>query len=92
MKRSSSSLAHALVLSRAILRDRTTRRKWLGAFALSLVVVFGVGTTFLAGWLSESIARFSLYWLGVLGLIVVVILFALYDALAVIREERDRMK
>jgi hypothetical protein len=48
--------------------------------------------TFLAPWLSRSVWRFGIFWLMVLVMVFVVIIFALYDAVAVIREERERMK
>ncbi len=56
----------------------------LGLFALGL---WGIDD-----WLERSLIRFSLWWLGVAFHTIVVMLFALYDALAAIREERNQMK
>lgn len=81
-----------LTLSRAILHDRVTRRKWLGSAALLLLGLFAAGLWLIAGWLAESALRFGVWWLGVAVWTLVVLLFALYDAMAVIREERDKMK
>jgi hypothetical protein len=92
MKMAKLSSSNATVLSRAILVDRASRRKWLGGLLLFLVICFGSGMTFLAPWLSRSVWRFGIFWLMVLVMVFVVIIFALYDAVAVIREERERMK
>ncbi|MFM2170311.1 MAG: hypothetical protein RI957_540 [Verrucomicrobiota bacterium] len=81
-----------LTISRAILRDRTARRKWLGAAAFLMLGLFALGLWAIDGWLARSLTRFSLWWLGVACWTVVVMLFALYDAMAAIREERDQMK
>lgn len=68
------------------------RRKWLGACTLILLLWFAAGNTFLATWLSASIFRFALFWLGLVMWLLLVIVFALYDALMAVREERERMK
>lgn len=92
MKMAKLSSSNATVLSRAILVDRASRRKWLGGLLLFLVICLGSGMTFLAPWLSRSVWCFGIFWLMVLVMVFVVIIFALYDAVAVIREERERMK
>ena len=79
-------------IARAILHDRVTRRKWLGYAALLLLGLFAAGLWLIADWLASSPVRFGVWWLGVTVWTLVVLLFALYDALAVIREERDKMK
>lgn len=68
------------------------RRKWLGSCAFILVMGFAAGTTILAAWLELSSWRFLFYWLAMFGWILLVIVFALYDVLRAIREERERMK
>jgi hypothetical protein len=88
----SSWLGMLVLLARAILKDRATRRKWLGSAAMLLLVLFSVGLWGIPGWLAGSALRFGLWWLMVAGWTFVVMLFALYDALVAIREERDRMK
>jgi len=87
-----SWITTVLAISRAILHDRITRRKWLGSSAFLMLGLFALGLWGIDGWLSQSLTRFGLWWLGVAVLTLVVMLFALYDALAVIREERDQMK
>jgi hypothetical protein len=44
------------------------------------------------GWLGQSPLRFIIWWLGCAALTIIIMLFALYDALAVIREERSRTR
>ncbi len=88
----SSWLGMVVALSRAILHDRTTRRKWLGTAAFLMLGLFALGLWGIAGWLADSPLRFGLWWLGVACWTLVVLLFSLYDAMAAIREERDKMK
>jgi len=73
-----------------ILGDRDQRRRVLAGFALAMMGMVALGMWGIDGWLRGSIWRFGLYW-GACGLLCLfVMLFALFDALAVIREERDR--
>jgi hypothetical protein len=44
------------------------------------------------GWLEENAWRFLLWWAGCAVATGVVIIFALYDALAVVCEERERQR
>ncbi|MEX1049322.1 MAG: hypothetical protein WED15_07325 [Akkermansiaceae bacterium] len=75
-------------LARAILYDRAERRKWLGRMVLAPLGMLALGLWGMDGWLWASPWR-ALIWWGACGLATLfVILFALYDALAVIREER----
>lgn len=73
-----------------ILAERHLRRRALGGFAVTMLGTFALGLWGIDGWLKESPGRFAVYWLFCAGLAIFVMLFALYDALAVIREERDR--
>lgn len=81
-----------LMLTRAILHDRSTRRKWLGTSAFLMLGFFALGLWGIEGWLAQSAVRFALWWLGLACWTLVVLLFSLYDAMAAIREERDKMK
>jgi len=89
---SSSWLSTTVAIARAILHDRTTRRKWLGCGALLMLGVFALGLWGIDGWLGQSPLRFIIWWLGCAALTIIIMLFALYDALAVIREERSRTR
>ncbi len=73
-----------------ILADRGPRRRALTGFAAALLAMFAVGLWGIDGWLAESIWRFAIYWLLCAGLALFVMLFALFDLLATLREERDR--
>lgn len=73
-----------------ILADRKARRRALAGFAWALLGMFALGLWGIEAWLGESLLRFALYWLFCAGLALFVMLFALFDLLAVIREERDR--
>lgn len=73
-----------------ILADRRLRRRALTGFASVMLGMLALGRWGIDGWLDESLLRFAIYWLLVGGLALFVMLFALFDALAVIREERDR--
>ena len=76
-------------LARAILHDRTERRKWLGRMVLLPLAMLGFGLWGINDWIWESPWRVLFWWGGCTAATCVVILFALYDALAVIREERS---
>jgi hypothetical protein len=77
-------------LARAILRDRGERRKWLGRLTLFPLGMLGAGLWLLDGWIWQTPWRVLFWWGGCAAATCVVLLFALYDALAVIREERDK--
>jgi|LakMenE18May11ns_1017448.scaffolds.fasta_scaffold9877855_2 quinol-cytochrome oxidoreductase complex cytochrome b subunit len=80
----------AKILSKAILHDRATRRKWLGWAALLMLALFAIGLWGIQGWLAQSLLRFTLWWLGCACFTGLVMIFALYDALRAVREEREK--
>ncbi len=77
-------------LARAILHNRAERRKWLGRLMMVPVLMLAIGLWGLGAWLAESPLRFLLWWGGCVLATCIVMLFALVDALAVIREERAK--
>ncbi|MGL4400174.1 MAG: hypothetical protein ACRCXD_09925 [Luteolibacter sp.] len=79
-------------LARAILRDRGERRKWLGRMALVPLAMLGIGLWVLDGWIWVSPWRVIFWWGGCTLATLAVIFFALYDALAVVREEREKAR
>lgn len=89
--RSAAGLAgHSLELARAVLWDRPTRRRWLArALGLALAMM-ALGLWAIDGWLEEGLLRFLLWWAGCAAVTCFVVLLALYDALRVVREERER--
>lgn len=48
-----------------------------------------VGLWVVDSWLAENVIRFALWWLFSGFLAIILIIFALYDSLAVVKEERD---
>jgi MFS family permease len=80
------------LLARAILQDRASRRKVIGRMLMFALLMLAAGLWLINGWLAESVWRFLLWWAGCAGVVLLVILFALYDSLAVIREERQKRR
>lgn len=77
-------------LAREILRHREDRRR-LMARVLMLVLGFMVGGLWVIdGWLLASVWRFLIWWGGCAVFTCLLLVLALYDLLAVIREERGR--
>ena len=77
-------------IARAILHDRAARRKVIGRLLLAALLMMAAGLWWIDGWLDANLWRFLLWWAGCAALTCVVMLFAMYDALAVIREEREK--
>lgn len=76
------------LLARAVLHDRTARRRLILRLLWLPLGMVAVGRWAIDAWLAEHLLRFAAWW-GACGfLTLMVILFAIYDALAVIREER----
>lgn len=77
-------------IAQAILSDRSQRRNALGGFALTMLGMLAFGLWGIEDWLKDSILRFTLYW-GACGLLCLfVMLFALFDMLATLKEEREK--
>ena len=79
-------------MARAILHDRAERRKWLGRMTLLPLGMMAAGLWVIDGWIGQSLWLMLFWWGGCALATCVVLLFALYDALAVIREERGKQK
>lgn len=77
-------------LARAILHVREERRKWMFRVVMVPLLMVVLGVWIIDGWLAASMTRFLLWWMACAGATLVVMLFALYDALAVVREERAK--
>lgn len=78
------------MIARAFLHDRLARRKLMARMLLFLLAWMAAGLWLIDRWLAENLWYFLGWWaLCALGTLVLM-LFALYDALAVIREERRR--
>ncbi|MFD2257061.1 hypothetical protein ACFSSA_10255 [Luteolibacter algae] len=75
-------------LAKAILHDRSMRRKWLARWLILTLAWMVSGLWVIDSWLDASVVRFLIWW-GICAILALgLMLFALYDALSVIREER----
>jgi len=79
-------------LGKAILHSREMRRKMLFQLLLMLVVFVALGAWPLAQWLSGSIWLFLIWWGICMVYGVLVMLLAVYDMLAVTKEEKKLAK
>ena len=79
-------------LARAILHDRTERRKWLVYLMLVPLGMLAIGLWLIDAWIWASPWRVLFWWGGCALATCIVMIFALYDALAVVREEREKAK
>lgn len=75
-------------VARALLRDRGQRRRLMTRLLLLVVGQLILGAWIIDGWLAADPWRFVIWW-AICGLLTLFLLmFAAYDFLAVIREER----
>ncbi len=79
-------------VARGILHDRSARRRIMARFLLLLLSVFAIGLWGIDVWLRADIWRFFLWWAGCGLLAVFIVMFAVYDVFAVLREERERSR
>lgn len=77
-------------IAKSMLRDRATRRKILG-YGLFLVLAWiAIGMWGVDEWLADRAMRFLVWWGVCMLLTLMLVIFALHDALSVIREERSK--
>lgn len=77
-------------VARGILRDRGARRKLIFRMLMLSLALMAGGLWVVDDWLAGDPWRFLLWWAACAIITGLVMLFALYDALAVIREERGK--
>ena len=77
-------------IAKAILHDRGMRRKWMARWLFVTIAWMATGLWILDGWLGESALRFMIWWGICAALAIVMMVFALYDSVAVFREERNK--
>jgi len=87
-----TSWSNSTGLARAILHDRAERRKWLFYMILVPLGMLAIGLWVIDEWIWANLWRVLLWWGACAVATGVVLIFALYDSLAVIREERERLK
>jgi len=77
-------------LARGILRDRMQRRKLMARMLMVALGLMAAGLWLVDEWLMENPWRFLCWW-GICAVVTgAALVFAMYDVLAVIREERGR--
>ncbi|MCF7734234.1 MAG: hypothetical protein K9N23_21305 [Akkermansiaceae bacterium] len=78
-------------LAREILNHRGDRRRLMARVLMGVLGFMVGGLWVLDGWLMASVWRFLIWWGGCAVFTCLLLLLALYDLLAVIREERGRI-
>ncbi len=81
-----------LGLARMILHSREMRRKVLFQLVIVLLIIVAVGAWPLANWLAQNVWLFLTWWALCMIYGVLVILLAIYDMAAVVKEEREKME
>src|SRR5690606_25074037 len=76
--------------ARMILHDRPLRRRLLAWMLGIALAQMAIGLWVIDRWLMADPWRFLLWWAVCAVVTCSVLLFAVYDALAVVREERER--
>jgi len=79
-----------VAIARAILHDRAARRRMLAQSLIVALAFMVLGLWVVDGWLKETVIRFLLWWTGCALATLWVLAFAVYDVLAVVREERKK--
>jgi len=87
MSETPSDWESSKVIAKAALQDRNSRRKFLGRFLLFTLLWMASGLWVIDGWLGESALRFLIWWAICGALAIVLVIFALYDAVSVVKEE-----
>ena len=88
MKRGNSDWESSMGVAKAILDDRLARRKWMARLLFATLAWMAVGLWLVDSWLAENVIRFALWWLFSGFLAIVLLIFSLYDSVAVVKEER----
>lgn len=77
-------------LAKGILRNRAERRKWMARLLIVALGLMAAGLWLVDDWVQGSPWRF-LGWWGMCGVLTCgVMLFAIYDMLMVIQEEKEK--
>tara|TARA_B100000965_G_scaffold402396_1_gene428237 strand:- start:1586 stop:1939 length:354 start_codon:yes stop_codon:yes gene_type:complete len=85
-----------LLISLGILRNRKSRRKFILSFTLLTIFFLIIGTFVIDKHLEENLILFLIYWIFSVALVLLMILFALYDMLAcrseIIKEGKQELE
>ncbi len=77
-------------IASGILRDRSARRRWLGIFLIISLGMIAAGVWVFDAWLASGPLVFLLWWGACAFLTLFTLLFAVYDALAAMKEEKAK--
>lgn len=77
-------------LAGEILHQRCERRRFMAKLLMLALAMMAAGLWLFEPWLAANLWRFFLWWAACAVITFLTMLFALYDALAVVREERAR--
>lgn len=77
-------------IAAAILSSRVERRKAMAYLLALIMTVFAIGLWGIDDWLSTRLIAFALWWGGCGILTIFLMLFAAFDLLKTIREEKDK--
>lgn len=90
LQKKSSWVSFCIGVAREILNTRELRRKILLRLVIGLLALVILGASLLAGFLASEPWLFMLWWFFVFFLTLVVILFALYEILMTLKEEKEK--
>jgi hypothetical protein len=83
---------HSKVLAKVVLHDRVARRKVMSGLLAVVIALLVGGLWLIDGYLGRNPWCFLLWWGACAVLTLVLMLFAVHDALSVIREERKKSR
>jgi len=81
----------SLAIAAVTLADRAKRRKFITGLLVFIVGYFAIGNWMIDSWLGQGLWRMLIFWGFLMVLLIFLILFAIFDALAAIGEERRKM-
>lgn len=91
MARNSGLVQMSLAIAVVTLSDRKKRRKFITGLLMVIIGVFCLGNWPLKSWIDSSLWLMLLWWGGCAFLCLLLVLFAVFDALAVIQEEKRKI-
>ena len=80
----------SVAIASVTLGDRKKRRQCITGLLIFIVAYFIVGYWVIDSWLGESLGRMLVFWGFLMAMLLVVMLFTVFDALSVIGEERKK--
>ena len=81
----------SLAIATVTLADRGKRRRFITGLLILIVTYFALGNWLLDSWLSQGLWRMLIFWGFLTLMCLFMILMALFDALAVIGEEKRKL-